>query len=827
MMDTSPLTGEASFETFTDDELLSAVRSGDTGAYSVLYHRHFADALHHARRLGAAHDPDDVAQEAFLKILRSTLRGGGPREGFAGYLMRVVRNEAIDRSRRAREFAVDDVETIAPDGFVVSDGVDELFDRQLMRRAFVGLPEKWQRILWLTEVEGETPRSLAPQLKQSPNAVAQLSRRAREGLRAAWLQVHVDVTSGEDGCREVAQDLGAYERGRLKGSRAARVEAHLEGCVRCTAALAELRQISARMRGVLLPVVLGTSALLENLSPVLSVVGQGVLVEAGAVAAGSTGAGGPGTLIPVDGGAASGLSTALGGGSAGAVSAVRTALMAHGATIAASGAVGAVVVGGLVVLTNPQIDPPSPAGVFADGGDDEGEEAPVRSDVADGSRSAVSPLQVPVVEEESEQSTSESTIPGARGQESASAVPEDGEEPGSAPEEGGARDGQHGTGEDAEAAQAPETAVPESGSPGSVPPGDAPSVGYPPADESMSVMIEPDDPSDRGPSMPVPPVLIPLPGAPVPEGPAAPTEPEAPAAPTAPEDPAEPTESEEPAKPEGPTAPTEPSVPADPGEPDVPTVPEEPAEPTGPDEPAEPAEPEEPAEPTEPDEPTEPEEPAEPEEPEEPTEPEEPEEPTEPDEPAEPDEPVDPALAAPEVEFPTGGTFALPVTLTGTGEPGATVRALDDTEQEVGTTEVAQDGSWSLSPAPGAPDVPTAYRVLQEKDGEVSESVGADEEYVYLAPQIFSPADGSTIPGQTSDGTSSVLLTFITYGLGEEQEYSLWVDGRRWDMAARAPGSLVSHLVALADGEHRVQIAYRDPATGRLGALRTITFTVT
>src|SRR5699024_9211448 len=82
----------------SDDELLDAVRAGDSGAYAQLYSRHRAAALAQVRRLGGSHDAEDVVQEAFMNVLRVILRGGGPRDGFVGYLMRAVRNEVIDRS---------------------------------------------------------------------------------------------------------------------------------------------------------------------------------------------------------------------------------------------------------------------------------------------------------------------------------------------------------------------------------------------------------------------------------------------------------------------------------------------------------------------------------------------------------------------------------------------------------------------------------------------------------------------------------------------------------------------------------------------------------
>jgi RNA polymerase sigma factor (sigma-70 family) len=366
MTQPGPLGSGRAHEARTEDDLLDAVRAGDTGAYAELYHRHHHEALRLARNLRGPHDPDDVAQEAFVKILRSILRGAGPQRGFAPYLMRVVRNEVIDRTRRAHEDAVEDLERAAPGRFIAPDGVDELFDRQLVRTAFERLPEAWQRILWLTEVEGETPRTLAPQLGRSPNAVAQLSRRAREGLRAAWLQAHIDTSGASPLCRGIAKDLDAHEHGRLSPARSAAVQSHLEECPSCTAARDEMRGLAVQMRSLLLPVVLGSPLLLERLSEVVAAVGPA-----------ADGAPAPDAGLRT-------LST--GGGSW----TLRGALATHAGAVATLGALAAVVVGGAVLVWPSQERAPL-SGIASTGTGGEADQAATGDDGEEGSAASTSP----------------------------------------------------------------------------------------------------------------------------------------------------------------------------------------------------------------------------------------------------------------------------------------------------------------------------------------------------------------------------------------------------------------------------------------------------
>ena len=87
-------------------------------------------------------------------------------------------------------------------------------EHALISRAFTSLPERWRTVLWQVEVEGERPAAVAPSFGLSPNAMAALARRAREGLRAAYLQAHLTAEASED-CRATVSRLGNYVRGDL------------------------------------------------------------------------------------------------------------------------------------------------------------------------------------------------------------------------------------------------------------------------------------------------------------------------------------------------------------------------------------------------------------------------------------------------------------------------------------------------------------------------------------------------------------------------------------------------------------------------------------
>ncbi|MGH3484992.1 MAG: zf-HC2 domain-containing protein [Nocardioidaceae bacterium] len=133
------------------------------------------------------------------------------------------------------------------------------FERAATARAFASLPERWQLVLWHTEVEGDKPADIAPLLGMTANSVAALAYRAREGLRQAYLRSHLADTA-DDSCRWVTERLGGFVRGGLSRRDHARVEEHLEDCRKCTVVYLELVEVNANLRVLLAPLLLGSAA---------------------------------------------------------------------------------------------------------------------------------------------------------------------------------------------------------------------------------------------------------------------------------------------------------------------------------------------------------------------------------------------------------------------------------------------------------------------------------------------------------------------------------------------------------------------------------------
>ncbi|WP_157248656.1 sigma factor [Nonomuraea typhae] len=241
----------------SDADLLEAVRGGNAAAYGELYERHVVAARALARQLVRGEtDVEDVVAESFTKILDLVGRGGGPDAGFRPYLLTVVRRTVYDRSRvESRQVSTGEIELFDPGVPFVDPALTGL-EKSLIARAFLSLPDRWRAVLWHTEVESAKPADVAPLLGLSANGVAALAYRAREGLRQAYLQMHL-AASPQQSCRPVLGKMGAYVRGGLARRDAKTVDDHVGGCAECNAVLMELVDVNRGLRVIVGPLIVG------------------------------------------------------------------------------------------------------------------------------------------------------------------------------------------------------------------------------------------------------------------------------------------------------------------------------------------------------------------------------------------------------------------------------------------------------------------------------------------------------------------------------------------------------------------------------------------
>jgi len=229
----------------TDGELLAAVRAGDSQAYATLYELHNESVRRLARRLCRdAHEADDVVSEVFANTLRAIQRGGGPRDEFALYALRSVRNTVTKLRTRTDTARATPTELPALDRESTDDSYHLTGD---VERAFAELPERFQEVLWTTAVEGRTPTELSGE-RLDPSAVASLSQRARRALGRSYLRVCTQRPCRDPECGRVRNHLPGYVQHSAAPATVRRIEAHLAHCRECAEVGAEMRNLNGKLR---------------------------------------------------------------------------------------------------------------------------------------------------------------------------------------------------------------------------------------------------------------------------------------------------------------------------------------------------------------------------------------------------------------------------------------------------------------------------------------------------------------------------------------------------------------------------------------------------
>ncbi|WP_410643860.1 sigma-70 family RNA polymerase sigma factor [Amycolatopsis sp. lyj-346] len=268
----------------TDAALIAAVRGGDIAAYGELYDRHLAAARRVAAAIAADQaERDDLIAEGFTRVLRILRSGEGPDEDFRPYLLTTIRNTMISWRRRDSAVSlVAEVPDVLP-GAGSDEPVGSRLHATVAADAFASLPERWRTVLWRTEIDGESPARIAEDLGMTPNGVAALAYRAREGLRQAYLDQHVPEARRRN-CRNVSGQLARWVRDGISDHKKHRVAAHLDRCPDCRELADGLRRLNQELPAAVAPLILGIPIVSQWLST------TGSLATSGA-AAGATGTG--------------------------------------------------------------------------------------------------------------------------------------------------------------------------------------------------------------------------------------------------------------------------------------------------------------------------------------------------------------------------------------------------------------------------------------------------------------------------------------------------------------------------------------------------------
>ena len=171
-----------------DRDLVARFQGGDPEAFDDLYRRYF-DRLHRfcRRHTRDSHEAEEVAQEAFVRALRSMHSLEGERR-FYPWMTVIAKRITIDRHRKDARVDLTD----QPDLGSVEPDVDHLFaevDAGHVRRALENLGPRHREVLLLREAEGMSYAAIADHLQVPMTTVEALLHRARKALRREYAAV--------------------------------------------------------------------------------------------------------------------------------------------------------------------------------------------------------------------------------------------------------------------------------------------------------------------------------------------------------------------------------------------------------------------------------------------------------------------------------------------------------------------------------------------------------------------------------------------------------------------------------------------------------------
>lgn len=244
--------------TRTDAALVRRLQARDRTAWEELYAEYQPRLRAFGYRLtGNAHDADDLAHETFVRALPALDRLDPDRTDLTAYLFATTKNlflKQVERSKRAEPTA----EVPEPDlPTAIEDDPERsaLLARQQdeVRIANSRLDPRQRLVLALCELEDRSYAEIGELVGLTENAVAQLVFRARERLRLELRLVQVDPESLPEECRAFLPLLAQHLDSKLRPPKLAPTLAHLEGCERCQAALADMQEAKRRYRALLLP----------------------------------------------------------------------------------------------------------------------------------------------------------------------------------------------------------------------------------------------------------------------------------------------------------------------------------------------------------------------------------------------------------------------------------------------------------------------------------------------------------------------------------------------------------------------------------------------
>lgn len=170
----------------SDESLMVRVQRGDHQAFAILVRRNTQKFFACAYRVcGDVYEAEDIVQDAFLKLWnRPEVWSEGKGAKFTTWFYRVVTNLAIDRKRKKRPTANNDVLDFVPDTTPRADQMMiETQEQKMLEQAIQHLPDRQKAALSLCFYEGLSNKEAAEIMGVGVKALESLLMRAKTALK--------------------------------------------------------------------------------------------------------------------------------------------------------------------------------------------------------------------------------------------------------------------------------------------------------------------------------------------------------------------------------------------------------------------------------------------------------------------------------------------------------------------------------------------------------------------------------------------------------------------------------------------------------------------
>jgi RNA polymerase sigma-70 factor, ECF subfamily len=181
----------ANLGALADEELMALVYEGEPRAFEVIFDRHAGVALALAYRMcGRRPLAEEIVQEAFMSLWRSSSRYDPSRGSVRSWVLRVVHNRTIDAFRRELSSSSHDVsdEWISdalPARECTEDEVVRRSDARLVHSALDSLPGDQRQVIELAYFGGFSHTQIAAALNLPAGTVKGRMRLGLSKLRLA------------------------------------------------------------------------------------------------------------------------------------------------------------------------------------------------------------------------------------------------------------------------------------------------------------------------------------------------------------------------------------------------------------------------------------------------------------------------------------------------------------------------------------------------------------------------------------------------------------------------------------------------------------------